>query len=186
MKKILVLAVALLMTGCQTTKLLKVGDSKMWDSYTVATSEDINVMKMGSYVTWTQYGRILVLVQFWRPVEDGRSLPFIYPFGKDEKAPKFKSSMSPDEVVEIYRSGITLTGKVVTKVSELAPVNFGTKQGYRFDLNSSSPKGVDFRSQIVFTLEGGKLYMVDFTANATHYFELRSPFFETAVASIQF
>ena len=187
MKKILVFALVLLITGClQSAKLLKVGDSKMWDSYTVTTTEDINETKSNYSVAWTQYGPILELVNFWKPVTDGKTLPFIFPGDNQEKAPKFKTGMLPDEVVEIYRSSITLTGNVVTKVTSLEPVNYGSKQGYRFDLNSSNSKGVDFRSRTVFTLDDGKLYLVTLTANATHYFELRTHFFDNAVASIQF
>lgn len=187
MKKILVLALVLLTTGClQSAKLLKVGDSKMWDSYTVATSEDINETKSGNLVSWTQYGPILELVQFWKPVEDGKKLPFTFTSASEGKAPVFKSAMSPDEVVEIYRSSIVLVGHAVTKVTPLEPVNYGSKQGYRFDLHSSDANGVDYRSRSVFTLDSGKLYLITLTANATHYFEKRTPFFDSAVASIQF
>jgi len=187
MRKFVALAIMLALAGCaQSFQLQKAGRSSMWKSYSVATSEDINELVSEQAVAWSQYGPILEIVNFWKPVKEGAVLPFTYRAGNAAKAPKYRSGMSPEEIIEIYRTSVGLTGRVITATSRLQPIQIGAQQGYQFDMESSSPDGMDFKSRILFAVVVDELYLIDLTANATHYFTSRLPAFDMMVSTIEF
>jgi hypothetical protein len=187
MKKIAGLVLLMLVAGCVPSfQLLKSGDTKMWKSYSVAVSEDINELKSEEMVVWTQYGPILEAIRFRKPVDNNGVISFPYSPGQQDNAAKFRSNMSAEEIVELYRSGLTITGLIVTETSDLTPVKFGTKQGYQFDINVSTSDGADYKARVLFTVDNDKLYIIDLTAQALHYFDYRAPFFQQTTASLQF
>ncbi|WP_025899278.1 hypothetical protein [Sneathiella glossodoripedis] len=187
MKKILILVSLMIIAGCVPSyELLKSGDTKMWNAYTVSTPENINEMKLDGLVSWTKYGPLLEQIRFLKPIGEGDKIPFIYSSENESKVPTYRSGMTPEEVVELYRSSNTLGGTIVTAISELEPVNLGGGQGYTFVASLSSPKGKDYKSKVYFTEHEQKLYMIEFGAHATHYFEHRQDFVQDVVTSIKF
>ncbi len=187
MKKIVLLITLLAVSGCIPSFQLKgKGEARMWDSYSVAVTEDVNELKTGTSILWTQDGPILEAIEFWKPLADGDSLPLNYTPSNADKAPAYRADMTPEEVVEMIRGSFALTALTPTKVDHLRPADFGTKQGYRVDLALSSASGDDFLSEVLFASDGKKLYALYFNGRATHYFEARKPVFDQIVSSIQF
>lgn len=187
MKKLFALMSVVLVTGCiQSYQLLKSGDTKMWNSYTVATSENINELKTNNFVSWSQYGPLLEQIRFFKPIADGDKIPFTYKNENAAKVPSFRTGMTPEEVVEIYRSSVTLGGSILTAVSDLEPVTVGNAQGYAFEAKLSSPKGKDFKGKVIFSERAGKLYLIELGAHATHYYDSRLGFFDGVITSIKF
>ena len=187
MKKLFAILSVFLITGCiNNYQLLKSGDTKLWGSYTVSTPENINQMKLDGLVSWSQYGPLLEQIRFIKPLSEGEKIPLIYPADNESKVPFYRSSMTPEEVVELYRSSVALGGSLVTAVSELDPIKLGSEQGYKFEVNMSSAQGKDYRAKVFFTTKDDKLYLIEFGAHATHYYESRQAFLQNVITSIKF
>lgn len=187
MKKILALMALCTIVGCAPSFTLKeAGKAKIWNSYTVAVVEDVNELKTDNSILWTKDGPILETIEFWKPLSPGDQLPLNFRPGSEEKVPEFREDMTPEEVVEFIRSSFSSTPLIPTNIDGLRPMDFGTKTGYLVDLELSSQKGDDFKSQILFTNSDGKLYALYLNGRATHYFEARKPVFDEIVSSIQF
>ncbi len=186
MRFFIIMMSALLVASCAPTFQLKqTGQSSMWNSYSVATSEDINELKNDKAVMWTQDGPILERVEFWAPVSDGEKLPLIFNPGNEERAGTFRSDMTPEEVVELVRNGFSLTASTPTFIGNLQPMSFGGAPGYLIDVNLSAKDGSDFMGNLLFATVGGKLMTVFFVARETHYYETRRPYFDGVVNSIK-
>lgn len=187
MKKLVVLISALVLSACVGNyELLKTGDKKMWGSYTVASSEDINELKTDELISWTQYGPLLEQIRFFKPVADGKLLPYTMTDDQKKKSPKYRSGMTPEEFVEVYRSTNMVAGTVITNISELQIMNAGGVDGYSFEVNASSRQGKDYKALVYFTEQNGKLYMIEYGAHATHYYSARKPFAKDVLASLKF
>ncbi|WP_169569902.1 hypothetical protein [Sneathiella limimaris] len=187
MRKLLVLFSLLLVTACiPSYKLLKTGNRVMWDSYTVATAENINEMQSEKAISWTQYGPILENIQFIKPLKEGDKIPGDYKDDVASKVPAYRTGMTPEEVVELYRSSVSLNGKVVTEISELTPRDIGGLAGYSFEAFVSTPKGKDLRVKIYFVEKDSKLYLIEFGARAVHYYQARLQTAEQVVNSLTF
>ncbi|MFC4273000.1 hypothetical protein GQF03_07400 [Sneathiella chungangensis] len=186
MRLLIILLLTLTIASCAPTfQLKKAGQGTMWDSYSVATSEDINELKAERSVMWTQDGPILERVEFWAPVANDNKLPLIYAPGNDERAGKFRSDMTPEEIVELVRNGFSLTVSTPTFIGNLQPVPFGDLQGYMIDVNLSTKDGADFKGKLLFATMEGKLMVIFFAARETHYYEARLPYFNNIVHSIK-
>ncbi len=187
MRIFVVMGMALMLAGCiPSYTLLKSGDTQMWNAYTVSTQENINEMKLDGMVSWTQYGPLLEHIRFLKPLQDGEKLPFENLKDKGNKIPVYRVGMTPEEVVELYRSSASNVGSVVTAVSELEPINLGGSAGYKFEINISSVKGKDFKAKVFFTERENKLYVIEFGARATHYYDHRQQFVQNVINSVKF
>tara|TARA_R110000772_G_scaffold220969_2_gene331382 strand:- start:25 stop:600 length:576 start_codon:yes stop_codon:yes gene_type:complete len=186
MRLLIILLSTFLIASCAPMFQLKqTGQSSMWNSYSVATSENINELKNDKSVMWTQDGPILERVEFWVPVSDGEKLPLIFSSGNETRAGTFRSDMTPEEVVELVRNGFFLTTLTPTFIGNLQPASFGEAQGYLIDVNLSAKDGSDFQGNLLFATVDGKLMTVLFIAQETHYYETRRPYFDKVVNSIK-
>lgn len=186
MRHFIILLLTLTIASCAPTFQLKqTGQSSMWNSYSVVTSEYINELKTDKSVMWTQDGPILERVEFWAPISDGEKLPFVFIGGNEERAETFRSDMTPEEIVELVRNGFSLTPSTPTFIGNLQPASFGDRQGYLIDLNLSSKDGSDYKGNLLFATINGKLMAVFFAARETHYYKARRPYFDSVVQSIR-
>ena len=187
MKKIFTLMAILMIASCMPSfQLKKMGNTKIWDSYTVAVEEDINELKTEKSILWTQNGPILEMIEFWKPLSSGDTLPINFSPKNGKKAPTYRADMTPEEIAELIRASFSLSPLVLTSMGDLKPQKFGSKPGYRVNLNLSSQKGDDFRSEILFSSIENRLYAIYLSGRSTHYFQARKPVFDRIIASIQF
>lgn len=188
MKFIQMLAIALLLSACiPSFKLLKTGDAKMWDSYTVSTPEDINELRSDKAVLWTQDGNILESIEFWKPVVSGDKLPVaFFPVSNKDKAGSFRADMTPEEIVEVISDSLSLTQFSLSNISNLRPAQFGTKSGYLTDVRLALTDGSNFRGHVLFTVFDDKLWIIYYMTRRTHYYDARKPVFDSVIRSIQF
>ncbi len=185
MKKLLLLGVVLFLAGCVTSyDLKKTGDAKLWSAYSVSNQETLNETKSEKVIVWTKYGPILEAIQFWKPVEDGQLLPLNSSVESDKRQ-RYQSDMTISEIVEIYREDLTGTGKIVISMTEPETVSFGGKEAYRVQSILSDKNGYDFKNELILSVIDDKLYMIELTSAAVHYFDERKKTFDKVIQSIK-
>ncbi|MFT6557383.1 hypothetical protein [Sneathiella sp.] len=187
MKKICAVFLLLVTTACVPAFTLKTpGEAKPWKTYSVSLQEETNELVTDKTIAWTKYGLALDVIEFWRPVKEGESVPVLYSPANADKAPTFRADMTPEEILELIHGSLRLTELVPGRFTNLRPQGFGTKQGYLADFQLSNNQGDNFSGLILFTSATGKLEAVTLIARSLHYFETRKKTFDAISASLQY
>jgi hypothetical protein len=133
--------------------------------------------------TWTQDGPSLNQVTFFGGIKDGESL-IKMPGGSDRKAPLFKSSMLPQEVVEFVEKSFRVqTTSPVFAVTEVKPLTFAGQPGFQFDFAFTTPDEVRRKGRAAGAVKDGQLYLIVYEAAAIHYFDRNMAEFEKLLSS---
>ena len=189
MKRLLPLSalVLLLAAGCAQTTLVQGSEpiAVASRSYTIVPGASWSRTDQEQQEFWTQNGPLLDRMVFYDPVEDGESLFPAKP-GSEEDGPEFYDDMSLLEVGEFVEASLAFSGMQDVRTSQLSAANFGSKSGFRLEIEAYTESGLATKGFARGVIEDGTLYLLTFLAPTLHYHDAARPDAERMVDSIQF
>lgn len=206
-RNVLVLALALAVTSCAYYTLVKPERRAVGNLYTVETQIAWSKATEGRIESWTVDGPLLESVRFLNGLKDGDSL--LKTTTKETKLPRFRSHMTPSEVMEFFVASVKSIGggleaahlaagrvssaavqrasinAATVKATNLRPTSFGTLPGFRFDLSFLSKEGLEREGMVVGTIHEGQLYLIIYTGTREYYYSKYREEVERIVSSIE-
>jgi hypothetical protein len=190
----LVLITTLLLSGCaaysivppaptQVSKAsMTVSPASSWNRIpSLVASAGPNTISPKAEI-WTQDGPLLNQLTFYGAIKDGEAL-FKLPSRADTKAPVFKASMLPQEVVEFVEKNYRVqTGSPVFNVTNVKPVTFSGQPGFQFDFDFTTNDEVRRKGRAAGAVKNGALYLIVYEGAAVHYFDRNLAEFDRMVA----
>jgi hypothetical protein len=92
--------------------------------------------------------------------------------------------MSETEVVDAIVDAVTLSGAQQVEARNLRPANFGSADGFRFELAFLNSDGLKKDGAVVGTIVDQSLYLIVYTGTRIHYYPKYVREFEKIVSSI--
>ena len=132
---------------------------------------------------WTLNGVLLDDMTFVTGIKDGKRLVHEQ-WREYRQVPRFRSNMSPQEVVAMIESLYrTKGGAVDFDVIEIAPAQFLDGPGFRYDFEHLDSDEVTRRGRGYARIIDGRLYLIQLDAAKLHYFDEALPDLESVVRS---
>jgi len=134
---------------------------------------------------WTQNGPYLDGISFVSGLKSGRYL-IRQSKRADQQVPKFRSDMTPPEVVAMLESLYRVKGGAVEfRTLSLQPRPFLGTGGFQLDYEHLDSDELWRKGRAVGAVINGQLYLILFDAARSHYYGTILPDFESIVASAQ-
>jgi len=134
---------------------------------------------------WTQNGPYLDGISFVSGLKSGRYL-IRQSKRADQQVPKFRSDMTPPEIVAMLESLYRVKGGAVEfHTLSLQPRPFLGTGGFQLDYEHLDSDELWRKGRAVGTVINGQLYLILFDAARSHYYGTILPDFESIVASAQ-
>jgi hypothetical protein len=151
----------LLLAGCSSMERVEPGTFTIGEALTVSADGRWNRVEPArdGAETWTADGMTLDRLAFYVGVAEGETLGA----APSAKAPRWRSSMSPHDVVELYEALVTQEGSAF-RLERLAPAQFGGRQGFLFEHTTVPREGPALGGLAYGAVVGGRLYLVSYTA----------------------
>jgi len=177
-KKTVLIVIALLLSGCAGAVFTPV------DTAGVRVRECMEVQAGGDWnrftptgvkhrEIWTQHGVTLDQLVFFAGVADGVPLDDLSP--RERKAPAFKATMSPEDVVALVETMLAGNGGHF-ELGTLAPARVSDAPGFRFDFGYIGHNDeVERSGTAVGAIVDGRLYLMIYVAPRGHYYDLGQP-----------
>jgi hypothetical protein len=203
---ILALSVFLFIGGCAYYTAVPAERKTVGDLYSVKSNIEWSQADEGGIQVWTIDGPLLEALRFVT-LNDGDTL--FRSTGKDEKFPRFRAHMTPNEVVEFFEASLkSVSGGVDTyllakgmvqpasmragslnaasvEVRNLRPADFGMLPGFRFDFFFLSKEGLERQGTALGCVHDGKLLLMVYTGTREHYFKMYQEEMETIFSSVK-
>jgi hypothetical protein len=140
MKKLLLIALTLIVAGC--ANIVKVeGEQVINSKMSVKLPQAWNKINLpGSqqpYELWTQDGVFVDQLRFWAGINNGANLvvaPQKNSQGKAPRVPVFTSGMKLDQMASLFEQMYAIDGSAVT-LDKVEPASFGAQQGVRVEFS---------------------------------------------------
>lgn len=139
-------------------------------------------LKQGDVRLWTVNSAELESIRFIGPIREG--VP-IMDIAKEEHETSFRVDMTETELVEAIVDAFSLSGAQRVEAKNLRPAPFGSLEGFRFELEFMSERGLKKQGAVIGTVVDQSLYLIIYTGAAMHYFRMYLDEFEAIVDSIQ-
>ena len=134
---------------------------------------------------WTQNGPYLDGITFVSGLKSGRYL-IRQSKRADQQVPKFRSDMTPPEIVAMLESLYRVKGGAVEfHTLSLQPRPFLGTGGFQLDYEHLDSDELWRKGRAVGAVINGQLYLILFDAARSHYYGTILPDFESIVASAQ-
>jgi hypothetical protein len=134
---------------------------------------------------WTLNGPYLDGISFVSGLKSGRYL-IRQSKRSDQQVPKFRSDMTPPEIVAMLESLYRVKGGAVEfRTLSLQPRPFLGTGGFQLDYEHLDSDELWRKGRAVGTVINGQLYLILFDAARSHYYGTILPDFESIVASAQ-
>jgi hypothetical protein len=134
---------------------------------------------------WTQNGPYLDGISFVSGLKSGRYL-IRQSKRADQQVPKFRSDMTPPEIVAMLESLYRVKGGAVEfHTLSLQPRPFLGTGGFQLDYEHLDSDELWRKGRAVGAVINGQLYLILFDAARSHYYGTILPDFESIVASAQ-
>jgi hypothetical protein len=179
-KMIALVAAAALVAGTPALAGWKVmpagkGSAVAKSAFTVTPKSDWNraswrPSKKGE--SWTLDGMALNELRFFAGVASGEPL-LKERNKKDQPLPRFSGQMLPPDIVQFFEATHRIVlGTSLFEIDSVEPTTLAGHQGVRFTYHYAV-QGDELRrnGEARAAIVGGKLYLIDFTAPAIHYFD---------------
>jgi len=160
-------ALLLLLAGCSSMERVEPGTFTIKDALTVSADGRWNRLEPprdGAEI-WTADGMTLDRLAFYVGVAEGETLGA----APSAKAPRWRASMSPHDVVELYEALVTQEGSAF-RLERLAPAQFGGRQGFLFEHTTVPRDGPALGGLAYGAVAGGKLYLMSYTAPKNYFY----------------
>jgi len=188
MKTLLICFLASLLSACVSMTAVGPGDVTVRDKLVVKLDSAWNKYNgpgVGKTELWTTDGLSLDVLRFFVDIGEGEQL--IEVRGAHEKqVPKFRATMQPQEVVELYDAVMSQGGNRF-HLDKLAPADFAGGAGFRFDYTLVR-KGdeVELKGFCYGVVRDKRLYLMTFQAPKIHYYAQHAQRAQAAALSIRF
>jgi hypothetical protein len=158
----------LLLAGCSTMERLESGRYTIKDELTVTADARWNRLEGGrdGAEVWTADGTPLDVLAFYVGVAEGETLGA----APSDYAPRFRTTMSPHDIVELYEALVTQEGSEF-RLERLGPAAFGGRPGFVFEHTTVMRDGPALGGIAYGTVAGGRLYLLSYTAPTRYFFE---------------
>jgi hypothetical protein len=186
MKRLMFLAALLLfLSGCAGFSKVGPGPTTIGAKMTVELIGPWNKLDgpgLAPAELWTMEGLSLDNLVFYPGLKDGTALGQMAQ-RKEKEMPKFRTSMQPHDIVEMYEAFVTNDGSSF-RLEKLAPSAFVGTAGFRFDFTLTRKrdevvlKGVGFGA-----VREGDLYLMVYRAPRLYYFPKYLPAVEAIARS---
>jgi len=134
---------------------------------------------------WTQNGPYLDGISFVSGLKSGRYL-IRQSKRADQQVPKFRSDMTPPEIVAMLESLYRVKGGAVEfRTLSLQPRPFLGTGGFQLDYEHLDSDELWRKGRAVGAVINGQLYLILFDAARSHYYGTILPDFESIVSSAQ-
>lgn len=180
------LAALILLAGCNTYQLAAAGKPvTVANTFTLTPSRDWNKLDTGKIDTWTVDGPLLERVMVFKGIEETDPLFESQSADQDKDLPVFRASMTPFELRDLYVETMSRQLGVTLDTEGLRPARLGAYDGFRFDYSLTDENGARKRGFVVAAIEESRLFLLDYSAIALHYYEKRLPDVEALLGSAQ-
>jgi hypothetical protein len=203
---ILLLIALLFIGGCAHYTAVPAGRRPIGTLYSVESRVTWSQADEEGVQMWTIDGPLLEALRFVT-LNDGDTL--FQSADKDEKLPRFRSYMTPSEVVEFLVASLkSVSGGVDThqlskgmvqpagiragsinaasiNVQNLRPADFGRHPGFRFDFSFLSQEGLEKQGLAYGSIYDGKLLLMIYTGAREYYFDKHKQDVETIFSSVE-
>jgi hypothetical protein len=186
MRTILSLLAVVLVAGCAAFAAVGPGPVTIAEAMSVSLDGKWNRAPAGfappKGEVWTAEGIPVDRLTFFVGLAEGDILMRTRGISED-KLPRFRAAMHPNEIVEFYEAYATADGSSFT-LKKLEPASFAGADGFRFEFQAVRKSdelalaGVGYGA-----LRGGKLYMMVYTAPRIHFFPTYLPRVEAIARS---
>lgn len=188
----LVLIASAMLAACAQVTLLKPGNIKIADVFTVQTVIDWNRLPPSNGLeNWTLDGTNLQVLVFNTGIEEGENLA--RKTGSDEgpdarfkNMPKFKKGMNALDISEMYVATFTQYGHSNVRASGLRKSDFGGRDGFYFEMDYSDKEGLERRAIVQGSVANGRLNVIVYAAAKLHYFARDHERARNIIKSVQF
>ncbi len=157
---------------------LTVVPPRPWNRHRSILWEDVRDVE-----DWTQNGPYLDGISFVTGLKSGRYL-IRQSKRADQQVPKFRSDMTPPEIVAMLESLYRVKGGAVDfRTLSLQPRPFLGANGFQLDYEHLDSDELWRKGRAVGAVINGQLYLILFDAARSHYYSALLPDFESIVAS---
>jgi hypothetical protein len=157
---------------------LSVAPPRPWNRQRATFFDDINDVE-----DWTLNGPYLDGITFVSGLKSGRYL-IRQSKRADQQVPKFRSDMTPPEIVAMLESLYRVRGGAVDfRTLSLQPRPFLGANGFQLDYEHLDGDELWRRGRAVGAVINGELYLILYDAARSHYYAAALPDYEAIVAS---
>ena len=176
MKKLLLLAIALIIVGC--ANIVKVdGEQTINSKMTVKLPQAWNKVNVAAsqqpYELWTQDGVFVDQLRIWAGISNGANLvvaPQKNSQGKAPRVPVFTAGMKLDQIATLFEQMYAIDGSAVT-LDKVEPATFGAKQGVRVEFSVVvQSSNLQFKGVAWAAEHKGQLYAISYVAPRLSFF----------------
>lgn len=203
---ITVLVFCVFISGCAYYSLVPPERISIGELYSVEPRISWNRAVERGIETWTIDGPLMQCLRFVT-LKEGEAL--IPSADKNAKLPRFKSYMTPSEILEFFTASLkSLSGGIDThrlskgivdptgirsanldassvEAGNLRPASFGSLSGFRFDFQFLSKDGLEREGLAFGAVNDGKLLLIVYTGTREYYFDRYKEEVESIIASLQ-
>ena len=172
----------LLFSGCATYTLVEPSIVEVSDLYSIKPGIRWSQLSKGDIRLWTVDGAELESIRFISGIREG--VP-IMDITEEKHETPFRLDMSETELVDAVVDAFSLSGAQQVKARNLRPTQFGSLDGFRFELDFLNEDGLKKEGAIVGTIVDDSLYLIIYTGTKIHYFPKYAREFENIVDSIK-
>ena len=157
---------------------LSVAPPRPWNRHRSTLFEDVRDVE-----DWTLNGPILDGMSFVTGLKSGRYL-IRQRKSADQQVPKFRSDMTPPEIVAMLETLYRVRGGTVEfRTLGLQPRPFLNANGFQLDYEHLDSDELWRKGRAVGAVINGQLYLILLDAARSHYYDTTMPDFEAVVAS---
>ncbi|WP_439576364.1 hypothetical protein [Elioraea sp.] len=173
MPRLVILALALLVTACAAYSLAPAGAPQTVQGIVVVPGQSFNrstafnrALTLPDRVEiWTTDGEELDRLTFFGGIADGAPLGKLPPDRSDREQPLpvFRAGMAEGDIADLFVANIVRLGRAPAVVIDaIRPATFLGLPGFRFDFSYSGGDEIDRRGSALATVRDGRLWMIVF------------------------
>lgn len=139
----------------------------------------------GDVELWTVDGPLLQELIFFTGIADGKPLFPPNPQAKEKELPLFDEKMTALEVRDLLVATLSRRNQFSVETKGLRPWQFGSIDGFRFELTLVTVDGLNKQGFAVGTMRDGKLYIIAYSAAEVYYYDKYKDTVERLLGSIE-
>lgn len=185
MRRLLAVGLMLVLTACAGYQLVEPKRVTVNDTLSVEPGMSWNRLYSESMprtlAVWTADGQLLNELVFFVGVGDSEPLfppagsPTAAPPGAQpaatEPMPVFRTTMSPNEVAELFEASLVRSTKsALAQVKNLRPAEFGGIPGFRFEIEFVTRDDVERSGTVAGAVRNGKLFLIFFQGTRIYHY----------------
>jgi len=184
MRALCIVILAMGLAGCAMQEMDPGDETQMGNGVAVTPQPGFAQIHLATIRYWTQNGTGLDELDFYTGIKNGEPL-FPVPGVAKKDLPVFQARMTEGDVEELAAASLEKKRMQNVRAMRLRPCQFGSAQGFCFDLAFANEEGLEMRGQAIGRSQNGLLDLLIFTAPDAYYFAAVSLAVDRIFASIQ-